>query len=190
MTMSSLKISGSRPRLVFGCWLLAALLLAGYNGSKLMGLLSMPVSGQSVQVRLASENWRQLQDILSLTAKEMADDIDLDQAFTKLSAHFEVRPAGAADIVTDPVSETKTAEDRLPKLAGVIRCRGIGGTVEAMAVIEGRRYKEDDRVRGFRIKTIDEKGIVLTKEGQRWFLKAPDVFFSSNRQAEAAGGGQ
>ncbi|MFZ0726553.1 MAG: hypothetical protein WAM61_12250 [Desulfobacterales bacterium] len=190
MTMSPLKISGSRPRLVFGCWLLAALLLAGANGSKLMGLLSMPVSGQSVQVRLASEKWRQLQDILSLTAKELAEDVDLDQAFTKLSAEFEARPAGAPDAGTAPVSETKTPAEQLPKLAGVIRCRGIRGNVEAMAVIENRRYKEGEWVREFRIETIEEKGIVLTKEGQRWFLKAPDVFFSFNRQAGTAAGDQ
>ncbi|MFZ0613653.1 MAG: hypothetical protein WAM73_15555 [Desulfobacterales bacterium] len=190
MKMLPLKISGSRPRLVFGCWLLAALLLAGYNGSKLMGLLSMPVSGQSVQVRLASEKWRQLQDILSLTAKEMAVDIDLDQAFTQVSAHFEARPAGGPDVGTAGASATQKPEDQLPKLAGVIRSRGIGGNVEAMAVIEGRRYKENDRVREFRVKTIEEKGVVLTRGGQRWFLQAPDVFFSSNRQAETAGGEQ
>lgn len=190
VNFSHLKISGSRPRLVFGCWLLAALLLAGHNGSKLVNLLSMPVSGQSAKVKLASEKWRQLQDKMSQTVKEMADTVDLDPAFTKSSSHFEQKIPNAAR--TEIVQETRSEPQivHLPKLSGILRSVDINGNVYALAVIEGRRFQEKDTVREFRIQKIEEKGVVLTKGGRRWFIKTPEVSYSYNHEPNAQGSGQ
>jgi hypothetical protein len=44
---------------------MAALLLIGYNSSKLMTLLSPPIAGRSMEVKLASQKWRQLQNKIS-----------------------------------------------------------------------------------------------------------------------------
>jgi len=185
-----LRISGSRPRLVFGCWFLAALLLAGHNGSKLATLLSMPVSGQSAQVKLASEKWRQLQDKMSQTVKEMADKVDLDLAFTQFSAHFEHQKSNDSDseVAQEPRLEAQSVQ--LPKLSGILHCLDINGNVDAMAVIEGRRFQEKDTVREFQIQKIEEKGVVLTKGGKSWFLKTPEVSYSYNHEPNAQGSGQ
>lgn len=190
LNISHLKISGSRPRLVVGCWLLAALLLAGHNGSKLATLLGMPVSGQSAQVKLASEKWRQLQDKMSQTVKEMADKIDLDLAFTKFSAHFEHQKSN--DLDSEVVQENRPEPQirHLPKLSGILRRMDINGNVYALAVIEGRRFQEKDTVREFRIQKIEEKGVVLAKGGRRWFLKTPEVSYSYNHEPKAQGNGQ
>ena len=190
LNLSHLKISGSRPRLVFGCWLLAALLLAGHNGSTLATLLSMPVSGQSAQVKSASEKWRQLQDKMSQTVKEMADKVDLDLAFTKFSSHFEHQESNDLDLEIAQETRTEPQIQHLPKLSGILRCMDINGNAYALALIEGRRFQEKDTVREFRIQKIEEKGVVLTKGGRRWFLKTPEVSYSYNHEPKAQGNGQ
>ncbi|MGB8335392.1 MAG: hypothetical protein WCE56_12915 [Desulfobacterales bacterium] len=176
--------------MVFGCWLLAALLLMGHNGSKLATLLSMPVSGQSAQVKLASEKWRQLQDKMSQTVKEMADKVDLDLTFTQFSAHFEHQKTNdsGSEVAQEPISEAQSMH--LPKLSGILHCMDINGNVDALAVIEGRRFQEKDTVGEFQIQKIEEKGVFLTKGSKRWFLKTPDVSYSFNHEPNAQGSGQ
>lgn len=190
VNFSHLKISGSRPRMVFGCWLLAALLLVGHNGSKLVNLLGMSVTGQSPQVKLASEKWRQLQDKMSHTVKEMADKVDLDLAFTKFSSHFKHQ--NPTDLVAEFAQETRSDPQtlRLPKLSGILRGMDINGNVYALAVIEGRRIREKDTVSEFKVQKIEEKGVVLSKGGRSWFLKAPEVSYSYNLEPNAQGDGQ
>jgi hypothetical protein len=190
LNLSHLKISGSRPRLVIGCWLLAALLLAGHNGSMLTTLLSMPVSGQSAQVKLASEKWRQLQDKMSQTVKEMAGKVDLDLAFTKFSSLFEHQKSNDLDLQMAQETRKEPQIQHLPKLSGILRCMDINGNAYALALIEGRRFQEKDTVREFRIQKIEEKGVVLTKGGRRWFLKTPEVSYSYNHEPKAQGSGQ
>jgi len=190
LKFSHLKISGSRPRLVFGCWLLAALLLAGHNASTLASLIGMPVSGQSAQVKSASEKWRQLQDKMSQSVKEMADKVDLDLAFTKFSSSIEHPKSSVLDSKIVPEARTETQIQYLPKLSGIIRCMDINGNAFALALIEGRRFQEKDTVHEFRIQKIEEKGVILTKGGRRWFLKTPDVSYSYNDEPKAQGNGQ
>jgi hypothetical protein len=185
-----LKISGSRPRLICGCWLLAALLLAGHNGSSLASLLGMPVSGQSAQVKSASEKWRQLQDKMSQTVKEMADKVDLDLAFTKFSSPFEHQKSNVIDLDIAQETRSEPQIQHLPKLSGILRCMDINGNVYALALIEGRRLQEKDTVRDFRIQKIEEGGVVLTRGGRSWFLKTPEVSYSYNHEPKAQGNGQ
>ena len=190
VNISRLKISGSRPRLVFGCWMIAALLLVGHNGSKLMTLLSMPMSGQSAQVKLASEKWRQLQDKMSQTAKEMADNMDLDLVFIKFSSNFAHQKSNALEPGIAAEAQTEPHIIQLPKLSGILRCMDIKGNVYTLAVIEGRRFREDEQVREFRIQKIEEKGVVLAKGGKSWFIKTPEVSYSNNLEPSAQGSGQ
>jgi hypothetical protein len=79
---------------------------------------------------------------------------------------------------------------QLPKLSGILHCLDINGNVDALAVIEGRRFQEKDTVREFQIQKIEEKGVVLTKAGKRWFLKTPEVSYSYNHEPKAQGNGQ
>jgi hypothetical protein len=188
--LSHLKISGSRPRLVCGCWLLAALLLAGHNGSTLASLLGMPVSGQSAQVKSASEKWRQLQDKMSQSVKEMADEVDLDLAFTKSSSTFERGKSKVINLDIVPETRPEPQVQHLPKLSGILRCMDINGNAYALALIEGRRFQEKDTVRDFRIQKIEDKGVVLTKGGRRWFLRTPAVSYSYDNEPKAQGDGQ
>jgi hypothetical protein len=65
----------------------------------------------------------------------------------------------------------------------------IQGNEYALAVIEGRRFRENDQVRDFRIRKIEEKGVVLAKGGKSWFLKTPEVSYSYNHEPSAQGSG-
>ena len=150
----------------------------------------MPVSGQSAQVKSASEKWRQLQDKMSQTVKEMADKVDLDLAFTKFSFSFEHQKSNVIDLDIAQETRSEPQIQHLPKLSGILRCMDINGNVYALALIEGRRFQEKDTVRDFRIQKIDERGVVLTRGGRRWFLKTPEVSYSYNHEPKAQGNGQ
>ena len=59
---------------------MAAILLIGYHSSKLMTLLSPPIAGRSMEVKLASQKWRQLQNKISQSIASSTKVINLDTA--------------------------------------------------------------------------------------------------------------
>jgi hypothetical protein len=181
---SSKQISGSRPRLVFGLWMLAALLLVGHNGTRLMFLLDTPVSGQSAKVKLASEQWRRLQDKMTQFATMSTERIELDPVFFDLPSRADHQMAEA-----DEVHQTAMAQKmvQLPALAGILRCTDIHGNADVLAVIEGQRFRANQQVDGFTIQRIEDQGVVLAKGGRQWFLKSPEVFYSNNHESDGQG---
>jgi hypothetical protein len=38
--------------------------------------------------------------------------------------------------------------------------------------------KESDKIQGFKIQEIADDGVAVTRNGQRWFLRAPNVPYS------------
>ena len=175
MDIALTKISGSWQRLTIGGWILAALLLIAYNGSKLMALLSPPITGRSMEVKLASQKWQQLQDKISQDSEAYLEAIDLDMAllgtFTN-SDRIKSRPPDNSSAKADSEQPTKI---KLPTLSGILHNTDIHGREFAIAIIDGRRLKESDSILGFKIRKIKDDGVVVTSNGQRWFLKAPKV---------------
>jgi hypothetical protein len=181
------KISGSWQRLVFSCWISAALFLIGYNGSKLMTLLSPPIAGRSMEVRLASQKWRQLQNKISRGSEAFKEVIDLDRALLGTSSAADNTIPKLSDISSDENKKAQQTEIQLPILSGILRNTDIHGRAYATAIIAGHRLKENDRIQGFTIQKILENGVVVTRSGRQWFLSAPNVSYSRVHVAGAKG---
>ena len=157
---------------------MAAILLIGYHSSKLMTLLSPPIAGRSMEVKLASQKWRQLQNKISQSIASSTKVINLDTALLGVfdsSSNNLSEPPGVALEDNNKVQQT---EIHLPVLSGILRNTDIYGHVYAAAVIDGQRLKENDRIQGFKIQRILENGVVVTNSGKRWFLSVPDVAYS------------
>jgi len=143
-----------------------------------MTLLSPPIAERSMEVRLASQKWRQLQNKISRGPEEFMEVSDLDTALLGISPNFNSNMPKLPDISSDVNKKAQPTEIQLPILSGILRNTDIHGRAYATAVIDGHRLKENDKVQGFKIQKILEGGVVVTSNGQRWFLSAPNVAYS------------
>jgi hypothetical protein len=144
----------------------------------LMTLLSPPIAGRSMEVKLASQKWRQLQNKISQSIASSTKVINLDTALLGVfdsSNNSLPEPPGVMLEEDKTVQQTET---HLPILSGILRNTDIYGRAYATAVIDGQRLKEKDRIQGFKIQEILEDGVVVTNSGKRWFLSVPDVTYS------------
>ncbi len=181
------KISGSLQRLVLSVWIMAAILSIGYHGSKLMTLLSPPIVGRSMEVKLASQKWRQLQNKIAKSLNESTKVIDLDMALLGEFASFNQNPKGPPVITSEESKKVQQTEIHLPILSGILRNTDIHGHAYATVIIDGHRFKENDRIKGFKIQKILEDGVVVTSSGKQWFLNAPDIAYSRVHASGAEG---
>ena len=172
------KISGSLQRLVLSVWIMAAIISVGYHGSKLMTLVSPPIVGRSMEVKLASQKWRQLQNTISRSLNESIKAIDLDMALLGEFASSNHNLNGPPDITSEENKKVQQTEIHLPILSGILRNTDIHGHAYATVIIDGHRFKENDRIKGFKIQKILEDGVVVTSSGKQWFLSAPDIAYS------------
>ena len=158
---------------------MAALLFLWYNGNKLVSLLNAPITERSAAVKLASKQWARLESVISKRSK---DDLNDKKVLALLSA---VTPGtglqGKQGIKAAEIQKTKRkTEDKalLPVLSGIVRVSDRLGNVSSIALFEGKRFVENDRVKGFRVQRITKKGVLLLKAGKSWFVPAPEVYFS------------
>ena len=152
--------------------------MIGYNSSKLMTLLSPPIAGRSMEIKLASQKWRQLQNIISQGQEEINKAIDLDRALLGIFPEPEKIMPKVPDISSNGNQKIQDTAMQLPTLSGILRNTDIHGRAYAIAVIDGHRLKQNDRIQGFKIQNIKEDGVVITGSGQTWFLRVPNVAYS------------
>jgi hypothetical protein len=131
-----------------------------------------------MEVKLASQKWRQLQNLISPGSEEPAVAVDLETALLGV-------PPGTVNVTTEkpeiPADENKKAQQakiRLPVLSGILRNTDIHGRAYATAVIDGQRLKENDKIEGFRIRKILEDGVIVTSNGRSWLISTPGVAYS------------
>ena len=154
-----------------GGWIVAALLLLGYNGFALVSMFNPPLVRISDEVKLAREKWRQLQDRNLLALKK--NKKDLERIFPK-------------SVPSDQKQEKQAVISPLPVLTGIMRFSDVQGNKRWVAVIEGKTYTEKTQVQGYTIQQITEKGVVLTKAGISRFVPTPEVYFSVDRSGLVA----
>ena len=157
---------------------MAAILLIGYHSFRLMTLLSPPIPGRSMEVKLASQKWRQLQNIISQSIASSTNAINLDTALLGIFDISNNSLPQPPDVTLEENEKVPQTQIHLPILSGILRNTDIYGRAYATAIIDGQRLKENDRIQGFKIQKILEDGVVVTNSGQRWFLNAPDVAYS------------
>jgi len=161
--------------------------LIGYHSSMLMTLLSPPIAGRSMEIKLASQKWRQLQNIISQGSEASTEVIDLDKALMGSWAKSDEKGPKPPDISSEADKRDQQTIIRLPTLSGILRNTDIHGHATATAVIDGQWLKVDDTILGFKIQKIQEDGVTITSKGQSWFLSAPEVSFSRLRTSRSKG---
>jgi hypothetical protein len=180
-----MMVIGGTKKMIRGGLILAALTVLAYNGSQFASLLAPPITGYSDEVRSVIGKQRQV-DTLAAAARKPVAPPDLTWLATG-----ENRPPDKkeAEITAPPPSMTATAdaavppvETRRPRLQGIYRVSDIQGHVKRRAVLDGKLYKEKDRIGNFTVQQISEKGVMLANETESWFLQAPDVSFSFARE--------
>ena len=175
-------ILGSSKRFYISGWILAAFILLGFNGFALLSLFSPPLVGRSQETRLASQKWHKLENRLALIQKEAFDNIDLKPIVARFSPDLDVvkkQPPGSQAVKSESEAES---EVQPPILTGIMKISDAHGNHRLFALIEGKRLMENDRVRDFTVQKITNHGAVLSRNGKTWFVPAPEVYFSLDRE--------
>ncbi len=81
----------------------------------------------------------------------------------------------------DSESPESPAAVSLPRLSGILRTATRHGQEEFSALFEGKVHSPGDRLQGFVLEKISAEGVVLSREGRRRFIPAPEVYFSIQR---------
>lgn len=69
----------------------------------------------------------------------------------------------------------------LPKVSGIVRITTGEGRHFYSALIEGRMYSPKDRCFNYLIESIAATGVEVSQQGRRWFIPAPEVYYSIQR---------
>lgn len=173
--------TGGSKRLISGGWIIAALIIAAYNGLLISSIFSPPIVGQSKDARLASQKWLRLENKMSVRDKQSIDHVDVTPVVARFTPKWPT-----AEIKTEKTSTAQAVETGEPAakvalippvLTGIIEVTDAQGVSRLSAVMEGRRWVEKEHIRGFTVKRITLKGVELTHSGQKWFIPVPTVYF-------------
>ena len=163
-----------------GAWLLATAILWSAGIAKLAEMDYRPMSQTSSAASQLRLKLHQL-DQLALKRSDLADGLG---EYLKTSAPLPQHPKEIERQVGDAIKVEPSivpATHPLPRLSGIIRVTAGPGRNSYSALIEGRLYSPKDRVSDFLIEDIASNGIQVSRRGQRWFIPAPDVYYSLHR---------
>lgn len=168
-------VAGSR-RLTIGGWLLLALVLLAANLLKLSQLDFQPLAGSPAVINQLRRHLFEFDELM--TARRVATDARLDLPIlrTRLPQSTALAPVGSTGRAEEPTSSLRTP--LLPRLTGILQVLDDTGSRRYYAVLDGNVYAEKDSIAELRIEEISATGIVLRQRDQRWFLPAPEVYFS------------
>jgi len=181
---------GSGKQLYIGGMILAALLILAYNGFALMSMHNPIILGRSIEARLASQKWQQLEKSEPSDSEKSSEDIDIDPILSKFTQGFHEQVERTNLSVQKKLPEIgeeieeiqKEVEEKIeispPSLKGIAQISDVQGNVYSVAIIEGKRVREKESVQGFAVQKITDKGVVLTKAGKSWFIPTPEVHYS------------
>jgi hypothetical protein len=173
-----MQIFGDSRRLALGAFILAGLLLIGFNAAWLTRLLNPSLPENSAAVKTAAAHWHAYQAAEErLARREAAAGVLLArwpipeprrQTRSATPGARQAPAAAAVDVI-------------LPKVSGILQIAQPGGAPRTLALIGGRLRGERDQISGFTVERITAAGVALGRGGQSWFAPAPQVPFSVDR---------
>lgn len=170
-----MQIFGGTRRLALGAFILAGLLLIGFNAAWLTRLLNPPLPANSAAVKTALSQWHAYQALEERLARK-AEAIGVMWASWPASEpRRESRPDGP---VAESALPSVAADVFLPAVNGILQIVEPGGPSRTLALIDGGLRGENDHISGFTIERITAAGVAFGRDGQRWFAPAPEVPFS------------
>jgi hypothetical protein len=161
-----------------GFFLLLALLLLGYNGSRIIALFDTPLIGVSLESRLAKEKWNRLETLVS--EKKNKDWSESIEFLTRKVPLLELEVEETAHVPKAIPMEENDSEI-LPDIVGIIETSDLNGKWGASVIIGDKSYYEKEKVGEYMIEKISGNGIYLIKDEQSLFIEAPRVPFSVDR---------
>lgn len=131
--------------------------------------LSTIIIVDSLQMIKNAENPDNCDVDLGLSAFVMPEEVEVKEA--------EIKEKTPASLLINPFSEKEKAA--LPVVKGIrpsvrepeLRLQGVWEGREVSAFINGKIVKVGDYIKGFEVSRIQEKEVVLTKQGKRYILK-------------------
>ena len=182
--MEPMKQFVSKQTLSIYGWLSGAILILGVNGNSLLSIQRPPDTSNLRQSKI-TEARQKAEQLEKLLVKARDDAMRYEEAASRISTFFSAindrPPAPDAN-----VEETKPVEITPPVVSGIMRMSGVRGNMNQIAVVEGKGYREHQRVQGFTIKQISEKGVSFLRDGKSWFVATPvvDVSQKSSEKRE------
>jgi len=174
-------------RLFVGLWVLLGLIVLAYNAMVLTTLYDRPLSGLSRDVRAAMRKTREFEQVMATRSPAVLNQSRLDVVLQKGKpssarvAREKPKPPEPKTIVTEPAAR-KPEVVTLPRLYGIISGLDDTGNLRLAAVMEGVVLSKEEKIKGFKVNRITEKGVMLSRKGQTWFVPAPKVFFSIQQE--------
>lgn len=175
-----MKIVANNRRMYIGAWLVAAFILLGANLFKLSRLEFQPLAASPAivnQLRLRLSHFDEL-----MSARRMGSEPFLEPpiAWVRLQQPTALPspalPAGVDEKNTPPGTAL------LPRLTGILRVATGTGAGHYRAVLDGTVYAEKEFIAERRIEEISSQGVVLRQRDQRWFIPAPEVYYSISQK--------
>lgn len=177
-----MSLSGNKQHLCYGAWVAAAIILAGFNGIGFLSLEGQALEGYSPVIKSLQANLGRLEKVLSVQKNIDFSRSDIQRVFSAYLSSPKQMPV-----------ETKTAPKKyqplkkvagqpaLPDLGGILQVMDKNGERRYVALLDGKAYQANDRVTDFVVEKISAKGVVLRQAGKSWFIKPPNVYYSSDQ---------
>lgn len=176
-------VKGNTKRFVIGLWVLAALLILWYNGSAMTSLLDQPLTGLSPEARETITKWQRLEMRVAERLKDIVNPQEMEKImaaidFKKIKAILPIKKDAPIPVPVKKSQKVVKKEVVLPSLSGILAIHDAEGKTQHLAVVDGKAQEVESVVNGFFIKRIDANGVLLTQEGETWFVSAPKVEFT------------
>lgn len=163
-------------RWYIGGWFGLAVVLLTANLFKLSQLEFQPLGPSPAIIKQLRLRLLQFDELLSAQQMDSEAHLDLPIALTRLPKAASLVPKPQAGNADEFITPSNMAN--LPQLSGILQVLQEASAPHYSAVLDGRVYAEKDTVGGFRIEEISSRGIVLRQRDRRWFIPAPEVYYS------------
>ncbi len=155
---------------------MAAVVLLGANLFELSQLEFQPLAESPAIVNQLRLRLFQFDGLM--TALRAESDISLEPSIvqTRLQQKPSLpspAPAAGAD---EPATLPRPLQ--LPHLTGILQVVHATGAHRYCAVLDGNVYSEKDSIAELRIEEISANGVMVGRRDQRWFIPAPEVYYS------------
>ncbi|MBA3036261.1 MAG: hypothetical protein FP814_07180 [Desulfobacterium sp.] len=168
---------GTRKRLLIDAFIIAAIAVVAINIYLLTDLIGSTIAQKSEAFKMASSKWNQYKQIQDQTLDDLVKSAEELIAIARMGRRAEPEKTELTASSQENQGEGQKASG-LPVLSGILQIAGAGERSRFIALMEGKRLYENDKIMNFTIKNITSKGVLLSQKGQTKFIPAPEVYFS------------
>jgi hypothetical protein len=168
--------TGNYKHFLIAAFILAGITVVVVNAYLMANFLERPLAKRSENLQRIILKWEQFMKTTDSVSRDLADGTSLENALDHPEPTLQPKDQAA----NQPISS-------LPVLTGVLQVLDVNKSPGFIAIMEGKRLKKHDQIKDFTIADITAKGVVLSKNGQTWFVPTPNVFFSLQRKEETGG---